>query len=105
MKKLIIILFLLVSSICYTQDDSFRIKQDTLWNYTEILTIVYFLELLDEYADSCYADSTQKSGWVLVTFDTEDGGKSYGGYDEYQSWQEHKEPSFNGFREFLRRKQ
>jgi len=119
--KTILILLLLIPMLCYgiEYDESqslimpapewkayFNLDNRIIQHRdeeTEILTIAYILELYDEYADSCYADSTQKSGWVFVEME-KCGNGIIGGYDEYQTWYEHKQPTFEGFIEFLRSK-
>jgi len=52
------------------------------------------------YKTECYADSHEESGWKFVITDT----TSYGvvaGYDQYSTWWVYKQPTFDGFMDFL----
>lgn len=80
---------------------------DTLKKFSQVLTIASFVQLLDEYAQECYNDSTE-SPFISYSFVSDSmaisGGHGYlrrTGKKEY--WHNTK-PTFHGFREFLKRK-
>ena len=129
MKKIIIILTLMfVLTLCWGEDtgiDYGRMLSEMSYHFgkgdTVSITIngqkirtnenvyvaapiIRLLQFYDEYEKECYADSMQVSGWVFITTEEYDYGVC-AGYDGYETWWDHKEPTFKGFIKFLRNKQ
>ena len=84
------------------------VSVDSVWTPHEIHMARWYQQfrpLLDAYkfySDECWADSTEKEGWV--THATPVGMGMYSCYQTYEEWWSHREPTFTGFMEFLKRK-
>jgi len=116
MKANLIIMAMLLSVTTYAQDTihpnsykeydfamyqlgvSYHYDIEYLLSRNRYLVITE-LTLHKAYLDYCYADSVEVSGWRFVH--VEDFGGYASGYDEWQTWWRHKEPTFEGYVEWL----
>ena len=120
MKTIIVILLLSMMLICLGQEKELLEVQDVYVETTQgwirfdstiqVIMVQYFLQLYDEYEQECYKDSTQTEHHIT------DGTPCYGtsrnwddftcitpGHYDEMTWV-HKEPTFQGFMEFIRKK-
>lgn len=83
--------------------DDYSVGLDTNAKSFRFDEIIMMSDLLT-YQTECYNDSTERSGWIFVESDYPNAFGLVAGWDEWQTWWHHREPTITGFIEWLKKR-